>query len=99
VGVPADTAQAAAWFRKAAVQGLPFAQYELGSMYDSGEGVSQDYAEAYFWMSLAVSLETRPAKREEIAERRDVAGSHLTEAALTETRDRIRKWTEEHPSN
>jgi TPR repeat protein len=97
IGVPPDSTQAAAWFRKAAAQGVTFAQYELGSMYESGEGVNQDYAEAYFWMSLAVSLETHPTKRDEMAERRDHAGSHLTEAALVETRERVRKWADEHP--
>jgi len=66
-------------------------------MYESGEGVSQDYAEAYYWMSLAASQETRPAKRDEMTERRDNAGSHLTDGVLVETRERVHKWATDHP--
>ena len=39
-------AEAAGWFRKAAEQGLADAQSNLGWMYERGEGVPQDYAEA-----------------------------------------------------
>ena len=35
-------------------------------------------------------------KREEITERRDRAGSHLTEAALSEARERVHQWTGQH---
>ena len=46
-------AQALKWFRKAAEQGFPPAQFNLGLMYDRGEGVPQDQATAYAWLSLA----------------------------------------------
>jgi uncharacterized protein len=34
------------WYRKAAEQGETNGQYSLGVMYDNGNGVAQDYAEA-----------------------------------------------------
>jgi len=72
------------------------AQSELGNLYVSGEGVTQDYAEAYFWLSLASAAETNSAKRDDLARQRDEACSHLTESARAETLQRLRKWTDAH---
>ena len=41
------------WFRLAADQGHASAQFNLGSIYDGGEGVPQDNAEAARWYRLA----------------------------------------------
>ena len=41
------------WYRKAAEQGYANAQYNLGVMYDNGEGVPQDYQEAMSWYRKA----------------------------------------------
>jgi TPR repeat protein len=46
-------AKAVKWYRKAAEQGLPEAQFNLGLMYDKGQGVPQDYAEAVKWYRKA----------------------------------------------
>jgi hypothetical protein len=54
-GVARDYAQAAAFYRLAAEQGLDVAQNELGGLYDCGEGVAQDYAEALRWFKLAAA--------------------------------------------
>jgi len=45
-GVPQDYAEAIKWFRKAADQDRPDAQYNLGVMYQNSQGVPRDYAEA-----------------------------------------------------
>jgi uncharacterized protein len=37
------------WYRKAADQGNANAQFNLGKMYDDGDGVPQDHAEALKW--------------------------------------------------
>jgi TPR repeat protein len=50
-----DYAKAAEWFRKAAMQGLPQAQQQLGELYKQGRGVSTDKFQAYIW--LLVSFE------------------------------------------
>jgi len=44
---------AAAWCRQAAEQGHSISQYNLGLMYDNGEGVAEDNAEAVRWFRLA----------------------------------------------
>ena len=100
-GVPQDYAQAALWSRKAAEQGNALGQVMLGSLYAKGLGVTQDAAEAYFWLDLAVTglhptgkLDTSLA--ESAAKYRDEAASHLTPAKLARAQERARKWFEAH---
>eukprot|EP00854_Cymbomonas_tetramitiformis_P020253 gene20253-24253_t len=38
-GVKVDKKEAARWYRQAAEQGFPHAQWNLGSLYDIGDGV------------------------------------------------------------
>ena len=45
--------EAMKWWRKAAEQGDPDAQYNLGLMYDNGNGVQRNYAEALRWLRMA----------------------------------------------
>lgn len=45
-GVPADPAEAAQWYRKAADKGDAAAQYRLGRFYEKGEGVAESREEA-----------------------------------------------------
>jgi hypothetical protein len=52
-GVPQDYAEAVRWCRKAAEQGHPGAQFQLGVMYEMGLGVTQDWAEAVRWYRKA----------------------------------------------
>ena len=54
-GLAEDHAQAVAFYRLAAAQGLDEAQYSLGHMYYDGDGVTQDYAEALRWYQLAAA--------------------------------------------
>ena len=42
-----------AWFKDAAEKGDAAAQYNLGLMYDQGEGVQQDYDSARAWFEKA----------------------------------------------
>jgi hypothetical protein len=51
--VTKDSVEAIKWYRKAAEQGYANAQYELGWMYDSGNGVPMDSAEAVNWYRKA----------------------------------------------
>jgi TPR repeat protein len=41
--------EAVYWFKKAAEQGNTIAQFNLGVMYDKGQGVRQDYQKAFYW--------------------------------------------------
>ncbi|ESQ76202.1 tetratricopeptide repeat protein [Asticcacaulis sp. AC402] len=49
-----DDAVALAWFKKAAAQGLPGAEYEVATMYALGEGTPVDYAQAMIWFRKSV---------------------------------------------
>jgi TPR repeat protein len=53
--MPKDFIQAVSWYRKAADQGLPYAQASLGNCYLVGEGVAKDYAEAFAWYKKAAN--------------------------------------------
>ena len=52
-GVPLDFSKAAAWYRKAAFQGLAAAENDLGRLYDSGHGVPQHHSMAAAWYRKA----------------------------------------------
>lgn len=45
--------QAAQWFRRAALQGLPQAQEQLGLMFKNGRGITSDKFEAYVWLLIS----------------------------------------------
>ena len=51
-----DYVTAVKLFRVAADQGHADAHYNLGRMYDKGQGVTQDYNEAVKWYRLAADL-------------------------------------------
>jgi len=53
LGVPQDDTEAVKWYRKAAMQGVASAQYNLGFMYLNAQGVPQNYAEAEKWYRKA----------------------------------------------
>jgi TPR repeat protein len=51
--VKQDRTQAIVWYRRAADQGNSDAQYNLGFLYENGQGVSQDYEQAEHWYRKA----------------------------------------------
>jgi uncharacterized protein len=53
--VPRSDPEAAKWYREAADHGLALAQLELGMVYFIGQGVLQDYVQAYAWLNLAAA--------------------------------------------
>ena len=61
--VPQDYVEASKWYRKAAEQGYPQAQYRLGVMYYKGQGKTQDADEAYVWLSIALASGFRGATK------------------------------------
>jgi hypothetical protein len=60
-GVIRDFTEAAAWFRKAAREGLPAAQWDLGMIYYRGYGVSKDLGTARAWLQKATARGYAPA--------------------------------------
>jgi TPR repeat protein len=60
--VPRDLERAATWHEKAASQGLANAQYQLGLLYERGEGVARDQSEAARWYLQAAEQGEIPAQ-------------------------------------
>lgn len=85
---PADRAEAARWYRKAAVLGFPLAQYRLGRHYESGRGLPKDYVLAYFWYNLAAAEGDKLA-----AEDRDLLAQRMTRGEIREAQRLGRQFT------
>jgi TPR repeat protein len=94
-GFPRQMEQAAVWYRKAAEQGEVTAQGILGVLYSIGQGLPQDYVEAYFWLDLAASA-NGPNQEKYIANRQ-LVGTHLTAGELETIEERVAAWLAAHP--
>jgi len=71
------------------------AQYELGIAYLKGEGVPQDFVEAYFWLTLCSATPSvfwSPSPDELAAE----AKLQISEEALAKSINRVVLWVAEH---
>lgn len=93
--LPRDMAQAAAAYRKAAELGDVGAQGTLGTLYFFGQGVRQDYTEAYFWLDLAAR--SPGARQEQYAANRQLAGAHITADEVDAAKERTENWLALHP--
>ena len=78
------------WYREAAEQGFLKAQFALGSMYDRGRGVPQDYIEAHKWFNLAATQ--RSEVQEKARENRDLLEKRMTSAQIAEAQKLAREW-------
>ena len=77
--------------RQAADQGHAGAQYDLGVMYHSGQGVPQDDVEAHKWYNLAASR-AGYLQQQGIAATRDALAKKMTPAQLAEAQKLAREW-------
>jgi TPR repeat protein len=91
IGVKPDLAEAARWYRKAADQGDATAQYNLGVMYGTGQGVTQDYGKAYMWLDLAASRSTGDDQKQ-YADARTLTAQKMTSEQIAEAQRRAREW-------
>jgi TPR repeat protein len=94
-GCPRDMEQAAIWYRKAADQGEVTAQGILATLYSYGQGVTQNYVEAYFWLDVAASAPG--PEQSHYAANRQMVGVHLTTDEVEEVQQRVAKWKATHP--
>lgn len=94
-GFPRDMGQAAAWYRKAADQGDVGAQGILGVLYSYGQGVAQDYVEAYYWLDLAAHV--KGPKQAQYAANRQMIGQKITADELEAVQERVAQWLAAHP--
>jgi clan AA aspartic protease (TIGR02281 family) len=82
--VQRDHVEATKWYRKAAEQGNAGAQVNLGAAYARGEGVPQDYVQAYMWLNLAAAQFTDKKHRDLAVKFRGGVASKMTSAQLAE---------------
>jgi TPR repeat protein len=94
-GFPQDMAQAAAWYLKAADQGDVTAQATMGTLYSMGQGVEQNYVEAYYWWDLAAAV--KGPKQGQYAANRQMIGMHITADELAAVQEREAAWKAAHP--
>jgi S1-C subfamily serine protease len=76
------------WYRRAAAQGNVAAQNNLGVMYAKGQGVPQDYVEAYKWYNLAAAQGLSDA-----IDNRDEIASDMTPEQIAEAQQLAREFT------
>ena len=63
-GVKKDYKEAEYWYRKAAEQNHPWAQFNLGNIYSEGKGVTQNTTEAIYWYKKSARQGIEPAQKE-----------------------------------
>ena len=83
-------AKALAHLKTKAEHGYGAAQGQLGDLYYHGAGVKQDYAEAYFWYSLAAKNNEHAAARTGTSLQE--AATHLTPEQKAVLDKRIAEW-------
>ena len=87
-----DYATAFAKFTKAAEAGDADAQVIVGGMYDDGEGVPQDFVQAYKWFNIAASTETDKEERDRSVRNRDLVSGKMTPNQIAEAQRLAREW-------
>ena len=87
-----DYAQAVVWYRKAADQGNVVAQNNLGAMYASGDGVPQDYSQAYAWFKLSASHAEDAETRDMAIEDRDLVAIKMTPTETAKGQRMAQEW-------
>jgi TPR repeat protein len=93
-GLAKDPVEAARFFRSAAEQGLPNAEFNLASAYFGGTGVPANYVEAAKWCTIATTRATG-AERARYTEACDVLTRFVPPAALAEAKRLAAAWMEE----
>ena len=86
-GVTQDHAEAVSWYRRAAEQGHPSAQINLGLMYNYGKGVPQDYVSAHTLFNLAGAQGNENGRQA-----RDRLAKKMTARQIAEAQRRARDW-------
>ena len=84
-GVAEDLAQAAAWYERAALQGVTQAQFNLALLHQTGRGVEKDGTQALYWLEVA-ARHGAGAEQEQAVD----AAARLAEILLAEDVDEAR---------
>ena len=68
-------------------QGHAFAQFNLGTLYDKGKGVPQDYVLAHMWWNIAGSNGNQDAKN-----KRKILEKEMTPQQIEKAQEIARNW-------
>jgi TPR repeat protein len=85
--VPHDPAKAVQWYRAAADQGYGPAQASLAFMYETGQGVLQNYINAYKWLTLAQQHGVEGGE-----ETRETLATKMTVGQIAEAQQAAADW-------
>ena len=86
-GVTADLPTAAKWFEKAAERGVVDSQFNLGVLFESGQGLPKNVNDAFVWYSIAAAQGDQFAKT-----RVEVLSSTLDQTDLVSAAARAEKF-------
>ena len=89
--MPQEYGAAVSWYRQAVEQGNAQAQFNLGILYEKGQGVSQDYIQAHMWVNLASTQGhvVAPKARDKLAKK-------MTPEQIAEAQRLTREWLAIH---
>ena len=87
-GVTADLPTAAKWFEKAAERGVVDSQFNLGVLFESGQGLPKNVNDAFVWYSIAAAQGDQFAKT-----RVEVLSTTLDQSALVSAAARAEKFS------
>jgi TPR repeat protein len=88
--VPKDSQEAMRAWQRAAEQGDAEGPYNLGLMYEKGQGIPQDFIRAYMWYHLAAEALSEDDAMVAI-KLRDRLASRMTAAQLAKAREMARR--------
>ena len=66
------------WIEKAALAGLPIAQYSVAVALHNGDGVNRNYKQSLYWLQKAASQGYAPAKTKLNAAKTLAVGSRIS---------------------
>ena len=89
-----DYAIALKLFRPLAEKGIVRAQYNLGVMYDKGQGVIQDYVLAHMWYNISANNGNDDGRHN-----RDSIAKEMTPAQISKAQDMARECVKKNYKN
>ena len=93
-GVTRNYEEATKWYRLAALDTDPLAQFNLGKMFANGYGVEQDDVQAWMWSLLAqefnyMSMRTDHELEEQIDKMLDELKGRMTDSEIEEAKELV----------
>ena len=93
LGIEKSPAESDKWLARAAEMGHRRAALELGEAYWKGDGVKQDYVNAYMWVWIAYNSKVPGSEQDELAISKEMKAKDVQRA-----KKRADDWLRGHPS-